>query len=128
MIRGRKHVMYTNVGGGLEPGESFEEAAKRECEEKTGCDVELVPSPRSFIINDIGGELRVSEARGERALIICRKRVLGGKMLVSYNYLGKITEFRGRGAKCRRSCILRSKSFSSAEPRPSGRSSLKARN
>jgi 8-oxo-dGTP pyrophosphatase MutT (NUDIX family) len=37
-----KHGYYKLPGGGVEAGEDFEEALKRECLEEIGCDVEII--------------------------------------------------------------------------------------
>jgi 8-oxo-dGTP pyrophosphatase MutT (NUDIX family) len=37
-----KHGYYKLPGGGVEEGEDFEEALKRECLEEIGCDVEII--------------------------------------------------------------------------------------
>lgn len=39
-----KHDYYKLPGGGIEDGEDFEKAVKRECLEEIGCDIEVVKS------------------------------------------------------------------------------------
>jgi 8-oxo-dGTP pyrophosphatase MutT (NUDIX family) len=55
--RGRLYVDYEGVGGGLEPGETFTEAVRRECKEETGCEVQLLRSPRTFVFDDVQGTM-----------------------------------------------------------------------
>jgi 8-oxo-dGTP pyrophosphatase MutT (NUDIX family) len=98
-VGGRLYVDYEGVGGGLEPGETFVEAAHRECREETGCEVELLPSPRTFVLDDVEGT--TSEAAGWEAspLMVWRKRLLGRKTLLVYTYFGRVRGTARPGAE-----------------------------
>jgi 8-oxo-dGTP pyrophosphatase MutT (NUDIX family) len=66
---------WSTPGGGLEPGETFEDAAKRELLEETGILVETVGSPvaeREFILKLITEEEVVAEERYFSVRVPCQ--------------------------------------------------------
>ena len=89
-IRGKQYVYYEGVGGGLEPGESFEEAALRECREETACEVELLKTTKTFVLDEFQHRTRQLSARGIGPFMIWRKRLFGRRLLTAYTYVARI--------------------------------------
>lgn len=90
-IKGRLYIDYSGVGGGVEPGESFADAALRECKEETGREAELLSSTKTYVIDEVRDDMKIVKGFEEMSpLIIERKRLLGGKTLLSYSYVASI--------------------------------------
>ena len=73
--KGKDLSYYTLPGGAVEPGETLEEAAKREVKEETGLDVEL---DGIFSVNEA-----FFEDRGHHAIFfVFRGRIIGGEIAI----------------------------------------------
>lgn len=84
------YLHYEGIGGSVEPSESFEEAALRECREETGCQATLLAGRRTFVIDDVEGSIRVVTGVETHPFMVWRKRLRGRKTLLAYTYLAKI--------------------------------------
>jgi len=89
-IGGRQYVYYEGVGGGVEPGESFEKAALRECREETGCEAEVLRTTRTFVLDELQHRTRQLSGRGVGPFMVWRKRLWGKRLLTTYSYLARL--------------------------------------
>jgi 8-oxo-dGTP pyrophosphatase MutT (NUDIX family) len=86
------YVSFEGIGGGVEKGESFLEAAIREGEEETGLRPEVkVPSKTFFVdgIRDVVTTVRVKDEA--RPLFIFLQKVRRKETLVVYSYLAHLS-------------------------------------
>jgi len=88
---GNLYINYEGVGGGVEEGESFEDAAIRECKEETGCVAQLESASRSFLIDEVMQRIGTTKVPGPSPVLVWRKRLLGGKTLLAYAFLATLT-------------------------------------
>ena len=88
--KGRLYVCYEGIGGGVNPRESFEDAARRECVEETGCEAELISAKTTYVLDDVRGVFAESGSQEPSPLMVWRKKLVGGKRLLACTYLAHV--------------------------------------